>query len=98
MSSDLVGRSVLVTGSSRGVGRRLAERMIAEGCRVAINGRDLQAVEEVVSGLGGSVPVVGDVSTPDGARTVIDGTVAALGGLDVLVCNVGGGRSVPPGE
>ena len=98
MGSDLAGRSVLVTGSSRGLGRGIAERLAAQGCRVAVNGRDHQAVTEVVSGIDGSVPVVGDVSTLEGAGAVIDGTVAALGGLDVLVCNVGGGRSVPPGE
>ncbi|SVA93282.1 uncharacterized protein METZ01_LOCUS146136 [marine metagenome] len=88
----------MVTGSSRGVGRGIAQRLAAEGCRVAVNGRDHQAVSEVVSTLEGSVPVVGDVSTPEGASSVINGTIAALGGIDVLVCNVGGGRSVPPGE
>jgi NAD(P)-dependent dehydrogenase (short-subunit alcohol dehydrogenase family) len=65
---------------------------------VAINGRDHQTVAEVVSGLDGSVPVAGDVSTPEGAYAVVDETVEALGSLDVLVCNVGGGGSVPPGE
>lgn len=98
MGSDLVGRSALVTGSSRGVGRGIAERLAASGYRVAVNGRDHQAVAEVVSGLDGSVPVTGDVSTPEGASAVIDETIAALGSLDVLVCNVGGGGSVPPGE
>ena len=98
MGSDLAGRSALVTGSSRGVGRGIAQRLAAEGCRVAVNGRDHQAVSEVVSTLEGSVPVVGDVSTPEGASSVINGTIAALGGIDVLVCNVGGGRSVPPGK
>ncbi|MDP7068623.1 MAG: SDR family NAD(P)-dependent oxidoreductase, partial [Acidimicrobiales bacterium] len=98
MGSDLAGRSVLVTGSSRGVGRGIAQRLATEGCRVAINGLDHQAVSEVVSTLEGSVPVVGNVSTPEGASAVINETVAALGGIDVLVCNVGGGRSVPPGE
>ncbi len=98
MVSDLVGRSALVTGSSRGVGRGIAERLAASGCRVAVNGRDHQAVAKVVSVLDGSVPITGDVSTPEGASTVVAEAVAVLGGLDVLVCNVGGGRSVPPGE
>ncbi len=98
MDSDLAGCSALVTGSSRGVGRGIAERLAAKGCRVAINGRGSEAVAKVVSKLDGSAPVVGDVSTPEGARAVITETVTALGGLDVLVCNVGGGRSVPPGE
>ena len=98
MDSDLAGHSALVTGSSRGVGRGIAEQLAAKGCRVAINGRGSEAVAKVVSKLDGSVPAVGDVSTPEGARAVITETVTALGGLDVLVCNVGGGRSVPPGE
>ncbi len=89
---------MLVTGSSRGVGRGIAEGLTAEGCRVAINGRDRKAVDAVSSVLHNSVSVPGDVSTSDGAAAVVAETIQALGGLDVLVCNVGGGRSVPPGE
>ena len=98
MGFDLAGRSALVTGSSRGVGRGIAEGLVAEGCRVAINGRDRKAVATVSSALHNSVSVPGDVSTSDGAAAVVADTIQALGSLDVLVCNVGGGRSVPPGE
>ena len=51
MGSDLAGRSALVTGSSRGVGRGIAQRLAAEGFRVAVNGRDHQAVSEIQSHL-----------------------------------------------
>ena len=98
MGFDLAGRSALVTGSSRGLGRGIAEGLVAEGCRVAINGRDRKAVATVSSALHNSVSVPGDVSTSDGAAAVVADTIQALGSLDVLVCNVGGGRSVPPGE
>jgi 3-oxoacyl-[acyl-carrier protein] reductase len=86
----------VITGSSRGLGLASARSLAAEGCRVCICGRTrstLEAAAREIGAIAGSsdriVAVVADVSTPAGIHDVIDRTVAAFGGLDVLVNNVG---------
>lgn len=98
MQLELAGKTALVTGSSRGIGRAIAQALHDEGCRVALNGRTAADVSLAASELPGAIAIVGDVTRPDEARRVVSDATAALGGLDILVCNVGGGRSVPPGE
>lgn len=99
MQLQLQGKSVLVTGSSKGIGRAIAEAFLAEGAEVAFNGRDADELERVVAAqTGGKVIAVnGDVSKPEEARRVLERVLDVFGKLDVLVCNVGSGRSVPPG-
>ncbi|QWD28812.1 SDR family oxidoreductase [Polynucleobacter paneuropaeus] len=98
MNLDLGGKSVLVTGSSRGIGRAISETLYAEGCRVALNGRIAADVMLASSKLPGSIAVVGDVTKPDEATRIVHEVEEAFGSLDILVANVGGGSSVPPGE
>ena len=98
MRLDLHGKTALVTGSSRGIGLAIAELLHAEGCHVALNGRDSETLGAVAARLPGAVTVAGDVSQPDKAQRVVNDAVGALGRLDILVCNVGSGRSVPPGS
>jgi NAD(P)-dependent dehydrogenase (short-subunit alcohol dehydrogenase family) len=96
---SLQGKSVLVTGSSRGIGRAIAEAFLAEGSLVSFNGRNTSDLQNVVSTLSdeNAIAVSGDVSQPEQARAVVERVLAVFGKLDVLVCNVGSGRSVPPG-
>jgi len=100
MQLDLDGKSALVTGSSRGIGRAIAEGLLGEGCRVALNGRNPRELDKAVRALGGEklVQAVGDVTRPEEARRIVADVLAAFGKLDVLVCNVGSGGSVRPGE
>lgn len=98
MRLDLHGKTALVTGSSRGIGLAIAELLHAEGCHVALTGRDSETLGAVAARLPGAVTVAGDVSQPDEAQRVVNDAVGALGSLDILVCNVGSGRSVPPGS
>ena len=98
MELDLAERTALVTGSSRGIGRAIAEVLHAEGCRVVINGRDEVGLASTAAHLPGAVAVAGDVTRPGEASRILAEATAALGRLDILVCNVGSGRSVPPGE
>jgi 3-oxoacyl-[acyl-carrier protein] reductase len=97
MQLELSGKSALVTGSSRGLGRAIAEVLHGEGCRVALNGRHEKDLAAAMTQMPGAVTMTGDVTQPDDARRVVSRAIAALGGLDILVCNVGSGQSVPPG-
>ncbi len=100
MQLELNGKSALVTGSSRGIGRAIATGLLREGCRVALNGRNARELEDAARALGGKnlTCVVGDVTRPEEARRIVADVLAAFGKLDVLVCNVGSGGSVRPGE
>ncbi|WP_443640325.1 SDR family NAD(P)-dependent oxidoreductase [Candidatus Njordibacter sp. Uisw_039] len=98
MNLDLSGKVALVTGSSRGIGRAIAETLHDEGCRVALNGRNAKDLATVTAALPGSLVVVGDVTRAEVARRVVAEVVSKFGSLDILVCNVGSGRSVLPGN
>ena len=98
MQLDLAGKAVLVTGSSRGIGRVIAESFLAEGCRVAVNSRTADELYQCARAIGASIAVVGDVTDVMEARRIVDETIHSLGCIDILVCNVGNGRSVPPGQ
>lgn len=88
----MTGRSVLITGASRGIGRATARAFAAAGDRVAVNYRDSKlAADELVRSLPGAghVAVQADLADPDAARRLVESTVSALGGLQVLVNNAG---------
>ena len=97
MAPEFMDKTALITGSSQGIGMAIARRLSAQGCRVAVNGRNEQRVNAAAASLPGSIAVAGDVADPEQAKRVVSATLAALGHLDILVCNVGSGRSVAPG-
>lgn len=98
MQLNLSGKTALVTGSSRGIGLAIAEALSGEGCMVALNSRNLEESVNVAARLPGAISVAGDVTELTDAQRVVSEVLKSFGKLDILVCNVGSGQSVPPGE
>jgi 3-oxoacyl-[acyl-carrier protein] reductase len=98
MNLDLLNRVALVTGSSRGIGNTIAETLHAEGCRVALSGRNATDLSAAVLRLAGTKGFVADVTNPSEVGKLVENVVGEFGSLDVLVCNVGSGQSVSPGS
>ncbi len=88
MDMELNGLRVLVTGASDGIGLEAARLMRAEGAAVAIASRNPAAAAEAIGAAGIAV----DLALPEAGEQVVAGAVAALGGLDALVNNVGTAR------
>ena len=83
---------VVVTGSSRGIGREIARQVLAAGARVVLNGRDAVTLEATRGILGHpeqTMAVVADVSRPEEAEYLVATTLTAWGHLDVLINNAG---------
>ena len=98
MNLELEGKRALVTGASRGLGFAIAAGLAREGCAVALNSRQEEPLQRAVAAIGGTaVGISADVTDPEACRRLVK-AAAPHGRLDVLVCNVGSGRSVPPGE
>lgn len=99
MDLGLADKVALITGSSRGLGRAIAAALHREGCFVVLNGRDRETLAEVAQSLGDNVHAIpADVRNPDECRRLIVDVERHFGRLDVMVCNVGSGASVPPGQ
>ena len=88
MNLELAGKACLVSGASRGIGRAIAHALAREGARIVAVARgagDLEVLQRDLE----CTTVVADVATAEGASKAVDGAVAALGGLDIVVANVG---------
>lgn len=101
MELQLQGKRALVTGSSSGIGRAIAEILAAEGVAVVVHGRNHQRTEDTAQAIttaGGAAHVaLGDLATGEGAADVIKAVEQALGGIDILVNNIGGNESAGGG-
>ena len=90
---DLTGKAAIVTGSSRGIGRAIAERLAEHGANVVISSRKPGPCEEVAEainarhGAGRAIWVPANIASKDELQNLVDQTNKAFGKVDILVCN-----------
>jgi NAD(P)-dependent dehydrogenase (short-subunit alcohol dehydrogenase family) len=92
MDLHLSSKIALVTGASKGIGLAITEALAAEGASVVAGARDATAELSRLAERDTVRVVPVDLSTPEGPGRLVDATVAAFGGLDILVNNVGAVR------
>jgi 3-oxoacyl-[acyl-carrier protein] reductase len=94
MDLGITGRVALVGGASQGIGRAVAEALIAEGARVVITSRS-ERIAQVAAEIGAAAGVAWDSADLDGAPGLIARVVEEVGPVDILVSNTGGPPSNP---
>jgi NAD(P)-dependent dehydrogenase (short-subunit alcohol dehydrogenase family) len=90
---DLTGKVAVVTGSSRGIGRAIVERLAEHGAKVVVSSRKALPCEEVAAsinssrGAGTALAIPANISSKEDLQRLVDETTGAFGQIDILVCN-----------
>ena len=94
------GRTAIVTGASRGIGRAVATLLADEGANVVVVSRSADVLDAVVQEItrrgGRAIAVAADVTGDDAPQQIVDRALAEFGGLDILVNNAGGNSFMSP--
>ena len=100
MVFNFKGKSVLVTGSSKGIGKRIALDFISNGANVVFNGRNIETLKKLLEevSIQKKYAVEADVTKFNQAKSLIEKSEEILNKIDIIVCNVGSGKSVKPGN
>lgn len=87
MNYDLQGKSVIITGAARGIGRTMVAMFVEQGAQVLAADRDAQGLAETCAPFPGVVSLAEDISLPEGAERIVSMAVERFGSLDVCVNN-----------
>lgn len=93
-----VKKKIIITGSSRGIGLAIAKKLLNESCNVVLNGRNPKNFIKLKKEINNIKYVLGDFSNPIQSKKIINKSVKILGGLDVLICNIGESKSCLPNQ
>ena len=97
MNLNLEGKTALITGSAAGIGLNIALKLQEYGCKIGINSRHQKSIKNAEKFFKDSVlGIVADMRSEDSAKAAINQFVNEYGTLDILVCNVGSGKSARP--
>ncbi|UZE51605.1 SDR family NAD(P)-dependent oxidoreductase [Rhodopseudomonas sp. P2A-2r] len=90
---DMTGKVAVITGSTRGIGRAIAERMAEHGAKVVVSSRKQDVCDQVTKeindrfGAGSAVAIAANISSKENLQNLVDESKRAFGKIDVLVCN-----------
>src|SRR5688500_1483035 len=90
---DLTGKVAVITGSSRGIGKAIAEAMAAQGAKVVISSRSQEASDAAAGsintarGADVALSIAANISSKEQLQSLVDRTREAFGRIDILVCN-----------
>ena len=98
--NELVGKVAIVSGSARNIGRATAIELAKAGASLVVNARESkdlcdEVVAEIEAAGGKAITCLGDISDPEAVQNIVDDTISAFGGVDILVNNAAVRSNIP---
>lgn len=99
MSFKLEGKKAFITGSTSGIGLAIAQKLEEYGCQVAINSKNKKSFNKAKTFFKKPVKFIcGDMTSDTDSKNAIEEFIKYFGSIDILICNIGNGRSASPGK